>query len=123
MSLPRLSGVVLGSRDPQALAAFYEAFLGWVRVDDEPGWVKLEPPGGGTGVSFQGEPDHVPPVWPGGPGDQQMQLHLDVEVADLETETARAVSLGAVVAEHQPQDDVRVLLDPAGHPFCIWVPS
>jgi len=123
MSAPRLSGVVLGSPEPQALAAFYEAFLGWVRVDDEPGWVKLEPPGGGTGVSFQTEPDHVPPVWPGGPAQQQMQLHLDIEVADLEIETARAVSLGAAVAAHQPQDDVRVLIDPAGHPFCIWVPS
>ena len=121
--MPRLSGVVLGSRDPQALAAFYEALLGWVRVDDEPGWVKLEPPGGGTGLSFQPEPDHVPPVWPGGPGDQQMQVHLDLEVADLVTEAARAVSLGATVAAHQAQDDVRVLLDPAGHPFCIWVAS
>ena len=23
--------------------------------------------------------------------------------------------------EFQPQDDVRVYLDPAGHPFCLWV--
>jgi hypothetical protein len=22
---------------------------------------------------------------------------------------------------HQPQDDVRVMLDPAGHPFCLYV--
>jgi hypothetical protein len=31
-----------------------------------------------------------------------------------------AVSLGATVAEFQPQDDVRVMLDPAGHPFCLY---
>ena len=31
-----------------------------------------------------------------------------------------AVELGATVAEFQPQDDVRVLLDPAGHPFCLY---
>jgi hypothetical protein len=25
------------------------------------------------------------------------------------------------VADFQPQDDVRVLRDPAGHPFCLFV--
>ncbi|MFE9031605.1 VOC family protein [Streptomyces iakyrus] len=34
-------------------------------------------------------------------------------------ETARAVAEGARLAGFQPQDDVRVLLDPAGHPFCL----
>jgi len=24
------------------------------------------------------------------------------------------------VAAFQPQDDVRVMLDPAGHPFCLY---
>jgi Glyoxalase-like domain len=32
---------------------------------------------------------------------------------------AEAVALGAKVADHQPQDNVRVLFDPAGHPFCL----
>lgn len=119
--LPRVSAVVLGAPDPRALAAFYETFLGWDRVDDEPGWVMLRPPGGGTGLSFQAEPHHREPEWPSQPGDQQMQMHLDVEVHDLAEEVLRAVSLGARLAGHQPQDDVRVLLDPAGHPFCLWV--
>jgi hypothetical protein len=30
-----------------------------------------------------------------------------------------AADLGATVAEHQPQRNVRVLFDPAGHPFCL----
>ena len=60
------------------------------------------------------------PVWPGGPGTQQMQLHLDLEVSDLEGSVADAVALGATLAAPQPQDDVRVLLDPAGHPFCLY---
>ena len=30
-----------------------------------------------------------------------------------------ALGKGATLAEHQPQDDVRVMLDPAGHPFCL----
>ena len=32
-----------------------------------------------------------------------------------------AVALGATLAEFQPQEDVRVLLDPAGHPFCLYL--
>jgi hypothetical protein len=43
-----------------------------------------------------------------------------VQVEDLVAATAFAQSLGAQVAEFQPQDDVRVLLDPAGHPFCLF---
>ena len=47
-------------------------------------------------------------------------MHLDIEVDDLETAGARAVAAGAALADFQPQDDVRVYLDPAGHPFCLW---
>ncbi|TQS47122.1 hypothetical protein FL583_00960 [Cryptosporangium phraense] len=28
---------------------------------------------------------------------------------------------GVGPAEWQPQEDVRVYLDPAGHPFCLWL--
>jgi hypothetical protein len=34
-----------------------------------------------------------------------------------------AVAAGAVLADYQPQDDVRVYLDPAGHPFCLALPD
>ena len=64
---------------------------------------------------------HVPPVWPAGDGDPRMQLHLDIEVDDLAAAVDAAVVAGATVAEFQPQDDVRVCPDPAGHPFCLWV--
>ena len=63
----------------------------------------------------------MPPAWPAGPGDPRMQLHLDVRVDDLAAAVDFARSLGAVQAEFQPQDDVRVMLDPAGHPFCLYV--
>ena len=36
---------------------------------------------------------------------------------------AQAVALGATVAGFQPQEDVRVCLDPAGHPFCLYLES
>lgn len=118
-----LSGVVLDSPDAGALANFYRMLLGWAVEQDEPGWVKLRSPDGGTGLSFQTEPQYVPPVWPAGPGDQQMQLHLDIAVADLAAAGEHAVAAGAVLAGYQPQDDVRVYLDPAGHPFCLFLPG
>ena len=116
----RVSSVVLGSPEPQSLAAFYRALLAWEVAADEPEWVKLEPPGGGTGLSFQIEADHVPPVWPSDPGDQQMQVHLDIYVSDLDAGVTRAVELGAHVADHQPLDDGKVMIDPDGHLFCLW---
>jgi catechol 2,3-dioxygenase-like lactoylglutathione lyase family enzyme len=120
MTAFRLSATVLGCPDPRRLAAFYQDLLGWDRVFDEPDWVMLRPAVGGTGLSFQLESAHVQPVWPSGPGDQQMQAHLDIGVDDLAAGVARALELGGTLAEHQPQDDVRVLIDPAGHPFCLF---
>ena len=116
----RLSATVLGAPDARALAAFYELLLGWTRVADEPGWVMLRPPSGGTGLSFQSEPDFVPPVWPSVPGTQQMMTHLDIAVEDLEAGVAWARETGARLADFQPQKHVRVMLDPVGHPFCLF---
>jgi catechol 2,3-dioxygenase-like lactoylglutathione lyase family enzyme len=118
------AAVVLGTPEPTALADFYRDLLGWVEVDREPQWVRLrDPRHERPGLSFQYESDHVPPVWPQQPGAQQMQAHLDLLVDDLDVETARAVALGATVEEHQPQDDVRVLRDPHGHLFCLFLPG
>ena len=114
-----LSGVVLDSPDARALAGFYRRLLGWEIEQDEPGWVKLSSPDGGPGLSFQTEPAYVRPTWPSGPDRQQMMVHLDIDVDDLDAAGAHAVAAGARLAEYQPQDDVRVYLDPAGHPFCL----
>ena len=116
----RLSSTVIGTPDPPGLARFYAALLGWDVVESEPDWAKVRPTGRTTGLAFQLEDGHVPPSWPGAPGDQQMQVHLDVGVSDLAAGVAYAESLGASLAAYQPQDDVRVLLDPAGHPFCLF---
>ena len=116
-----LSATVLDAPDARALAGFYRRLLGWTVEKDEPTWVTLRPPGGGPGLSFQTEAAYVRPTWPARPGDQQMMLHLDIEVDNLDAAGAHAVAAGAVLAEYQPQVDVRVYLDPAGHPFCLWV--
>jgi catechol 2,3-dioxygenase-like lactoylglutathione lyase family enzyme len=116
-----LTATVLDAPDARELADFYRRLLGWTIGADEPDWVTLRPPDGGTGLSFQTESAYARPTWPAGPGDQQMMLHLDIEVDDLEAAGAHAVASGAVLADFQPQQDVRVYLDPAGHPFCLWV--
>ena len=116
-----LSGIVLGAPDARELAAFYRRLLGWPVIQDGTGWVKLDPPDGGPGLSFQDEEAYVPPVWPAGPGDQQMMVHLDIQVDDLDDAGKHAEEAGAVPADFQPQDDVRVYLDPVGHPFCLFL--
>ncbi|MEV6898197.1 VOC family protein [Amycolatopsis sp. NPDC051372] len=116
----KLTATVLGAPDPRALAKFYQALLGWPLGADEPDWVTLRPPEGGPGLSFQLERELVPPRWPQEPGYQQMMLHLDIEVDDLAQAGAKAVAAGARLAPFQPQKHVRVYLDPAGHPFCLW---
>jgi hypothetical protein len=46
-------------------------------------------------------------------------MHFDFQVGDLDTAVAEAVELGATIAQFQPNDNLRVLIDPAGHPFCL----
>jgi len=123
MPRPRIemANVVLGARDARALADFYERFTGWRRTSNEPNWVTLRPSDDCTGISFQTEGHHVPPVWPTRADAQQMMTHLDIAVDDLDVGVAWALECGARLAEWQPQDDVRVMIDPAGHVFCLFL--
>ena len=114
-----LTAAVLDTPDPRGLARFYSRLLGWPLGSDEPAWASVRPEGGGAGLSFQLEERHVRPVWPAQAGDPRMQMHLDIEVDDLAAAAEHALAVGAELADYQPQDDVRVFLDPAGHPFCL----
>lgn len=113
-------GVVIDAPEPVALAAFYARVLGWQVVGDDPDHAVVAAPSGVAYLAVQRNSDYVAPVWPPEPGRQQMMLHLDVEVVELDEAVADAVRLGARVADQQPQASVRVLLDPAGHPFCLY---
>jgi catechol 2,3-dioxygenase-like lactoylglutathione lyase family enzyme len=119
----RLTAPVLGTPDPQGLVRFYQRLLGWPIRDDEPDWATLRPADGSTGLSFQLETEHVPPVWPPEPGSQQMQIHLDFQVEDLPAASAAAEEAGArLLNTHTaPHEDVHTFADPAGHPFCLFV--
>jgi catechol 2,3-dioxygenase-like lactoylglutathione lyase family enzyme len=124
VSLARLAAPVLGTSDPQGLARFYQRLLGWPLGDDDPEWATLRPGDGSTGLSFQLEPDHVPPVWPPEPGTQQMQVHLDLRADDLDAVCAAAEEAGArrLGGHVDDVEEVRVYADPAGHPFCLFAP-
>jgi catechol 2,3-dioxygenase-like lactoylglutathione lyase family enzyme len=115
-----ISGIVLDSPDAQSLADFYHRLLGWPIRTNEPDWVTLRPPHDGPGLSFASEPLYERPTWPSTRVHQQMMVHLDIEVDDLAEAGAFAIEQGARLADFQPQDDVRVFYDPAGHPFCLW---
>lgn len=123
MTQPRfsLATVVLDCPDAHVLADFYRKLLAWEVRREEPDWVLIRSPDGGTCLSFQSEKDYQPPVWPERPEAQQKMLHLDIEVDDLDAAGAYAVAVGAKLADFQPQDGVRVYFDPAGHPFCLFV--
>jgi catechol 2,3-dioxygenase-like lactoylglutathione lyase family enzyme len=118
----RFTAVVLETPDPQGLARFYARLLGWPLRDDTPEWATLRRADGGTGLSFQLDPEHVPPVWPPRPGAPRMQAHLDLEVDDLEAACALAEEAGArpLGGSEDAHEVVRVFADPAGHPFCLF---
>ena len=103
-----------------ALAAFYARLLGWPVTQRNPGgWALLQSPEG-LKIEIQGLPGYQPPTWPNSHGEQQMMLHMDFATDDLDAAVAWAIEAGAKVAEYQPQPDVKVMLDPAGHPFCLF---
>ena len=112
-------GTAIEAPDPGALARFYSELLGWPIGHEEPGTAILAAPQGSVYVVFQQADGYRPPVWPPVDGQQRTMMHFDFQVGDLDAGVAEAVALGATVAAEQPQDNVRVLLDPAGHPFCL----
>jgi catechol 2,3-dioxygenase-like lactoylglutathione lyase family enzyme len=129
----RMSGPVLDAADVAKLTQFYEQFLGWeIEALEGPrpghqqgdGWSRLRPQDGATKIEIQFDEHQEPPVWPSEPGGQGMQMHLDIWVEDVAAGVEWAMACGAVEAAQQPQGRdltrLRVMRDPAGHPFCLW---
>ncbi len=125
----RISGPTLDAADPIARAEFDGRFLGWPSVRREgprsghpanDGWAMLRSSDGSQKIEVQWEPHHCPPAWPALEGEQTMMMHLDIGVADVDAAVRWAVSQGARLADHQPQEDVSVMIDPEGHPFCLF---
>lgn len=81
----------------------------------------LRSPDGSQKIEVHWEPNYVAPTWPPAADEQLMMIHLDFGVDDLDEGVARATEVGARLADHQPQEHVRVMLDPEGHPFCLFI--
>jgi hypothetical protein len=107
----RLVGISLDCPEPQRLADFYLALLGGRQMWAKESSVAIEVPG--AVLVAQKVDGYVPPDWPG-----TAIVHLDLTADDLGAAGEWAVALGATLPE-QPDPRWRVLLDPAGHPFCL----
>ena len=116
MALARLAAVALDCSDPRTLADFWASLTGGEIVMSTEDHVIIR-----TDTLYLGAvrvPQHRRPTWPDGP--LPKQIHLDLAVTDLDGAAAEAVRLGAEQSPHQPEPHRwRVMLDPAGHPFCL----
>jgi len=113
-----LVAITLDCADPRALAEFYRQITGFEphpkSSDDFAGLNRED----GLVLGFQRVEGYRPPRWP----DQTVpqQIHFDFRVDDLDRAEAELLALGAIKPWHQPAGDRgRVLVDPAGHPFCL----
>lgn len=118
--------VTLDCSDAETLAAFYADVFGWeINARDGVGWVQVRDPNGGVGLNFQADDWYEPPTWPEEPGEQTKMLHFEILVDDVEAAVEVVLRVGGTEAPHQPSDRdrtrLRVMLDPAGHPFCLFV--
>ena len=112
-----LRGVTLDCADPQTLAGFYGTLTGMQELFSSDEFVALTG-SSGCDLGFQRVDGYRAPEWPG--QEVPQQFHLDFQVDDLDAMEAQALGLGASRPDHQPGNGRwRVLLDPAGHPFCL----
>jgi catechol 2,3-dioxygenase-like lactoylglutathione lyase family enzyme len=113
----QVDGVTLDCPDPKVLADFYQRATGWPTVYDTGEYVYLAGPGTFQ-LGFQRVAEQAAPSWPG----TARQAHLAFSVTDLDEGERRLRALGATRAAYQPDETTfRVLLDPAGHPFYVYV--
>ncbi|MBY4275379.1 VOC family protein [Rhodococcus fascians] len=113
----RVLAVTFDCPDPRALARFYTRAVGLPVTKDSDDFVLIGELDG-TGLAFYRLAGYQRPTWPE-PGVEK-QIHLELGVEDLDTAQKRLVALGASVPDGQPDGPSRrVLIDPAGHPFCI----
>ena len=102
----------------RAMVAFYSKLLNLeLKNDADAAFPFLS--GEGFSMNLQPEAGYQPPTWP--EGERGQQIHLDLLVDDLAATTAYCLSIGATESPVQYGSNWHILLDPAGHPFCLCV--
>ncbi|SRR6266516_3290296 len=113
----QVDAITLDCPDPQSLAAFYRAVTDWETVFDTHEYVYLAGKGSFQ-LGFQRVDSQREPAWPS----SIAQAHLGLSVPDLDKAEAQLLALGASRAHPQLNEQImRVLLDPVGHPFYVYV--
>lgn len=109
-----LAMIGIGCAEPRELADFYHQVLGWqiMESDDDHATIK----GDGVPIVFWRVSGQLP-RWPDPAAAKQ--FHFSLAADDLDEAEARCVKLGATKPDFQPGEPWRVLIDPAGYPFCI----
>jgi catechol 2,3-dioxygenase-like lactoylglutathione lyase family enzyme len=134
---PRWCQVVLDATDPRVTAEFWRQLLGLVYrpgherppagQDDPAGgdWLNLRDPDGTPRLAVQKVPSLPRTTWPD--HEVPQQLHLDLLVDDVDELDAvheRVLGLGGQLRldrSEDPDEPLRVYVDPAGHTFCVFV--
>ncbi|WP_029432860.1 VOC family protein [Blastococcus sp. URHD0036] len=114
----RLSEIVVDSRDPEALAAWWAEVLGYRVLSREDGAVEIGPEAGFGGPA----PTLVfGPVGELAPTGGRMHVDVNATDCDQEAELQRLLALGAVPADVGQTGDEgwHVLADPEGNVFCL----
>lgn len=110
------SAICIDCPDAKALATFYAALSGLEHHEYEGGYHAV---GDENSILILMEEveNYQAPTWP--TQERGQQMHLCFRVADLDQGVQDAEALGATLAAEQPGSFWKVMLDPAGHPFCL----
>ena len=119
----KMNSFTMDCKDPHELAKFYTKLINWEIAYEDEEYSIINAPGTQHGsypnIVFQKNLDYIAHVWPEKSEAQQQMAHLDFAVNDLEEAVQYALDCGARIADEQFSDHWRVMLDPAGHPFCL----
>jgi predicted enzyme related to lactoylglutathione lyase len=108
--------LTLDCADPAPLALFWSKALGYQEVAAVDNFVVLAPAPGAEGprLALQGVPEARA---------LKNRMHIDIWVADIESEAARLEALGAKRLQEKPFDEHGFLwfqlADPEGNEFCV----
>ncbi|MEV1289969.1 VOC family protein [Micromonospora sp. NPDC049679] len=116
-ALVQWSAMTVDCPEPNVMADFYAALLGGTVTRRIAGEANVD--AAGKLIIFRATPDYRPPTWPS--PEVPMHAHFEYVVEDPRAAAQQLLPLGASLAAHQDPDNpnLLVMLDPAGHPFCL----